>query len=178
MALPNLHFLSQSQNWYVRMSTRLGRFDFGTELKITPQNFMQWFGKFYRAGLLKSHMVSFIVSYGFLVISLQILCSFFAIYLRLLCGFFAVSLWFLCDFFTVFLQFPFQILRAYFWFQHNIAKMGPFPLKSRGSGVPLHAVRNLAPFGPLDKNALENHVFTMKKWVFIGSWVQILNFPN
>ena len=34
------------------MYTRIGSFDFGTKLKITPENFMQWFGPFYRAPLL------------------------------------------------------------------------------------------------------------------------------
>ena len=58
-------------------------------------------------------------------------------------------------------EFP-QTLKVYFRFQHKIAKMGPFPLKSRGSGVPLDAVRNLAPFGPQCENALENYVFTIK----------------
>ena len=30
----------------------MSRFDLGTKVKITPKNFMQWFGQFYKAGLL------------------------------------------------------------------------------------------------------------------------------
>ena len=30
----------------------MGRFDLGTKVKITPQNFMQWFGQSYRSPLL------------------------------------------------------------------------------------------------------------------------------
>ena len=42
--------------------------------------------------------------------------------------------------FFIFFQF-FQTLRAYFRFQRTRANMGPFPLKTRGSGPPLHAVK-------------------------------------
>ena len=32
----------------------MGRFDLGTKVKITPKNFMQWFGQSYRSPLLNA----------------------------------------------------------------------------------------------------------------------------
>ena len=49
------------------------------------------------------------------------------------------------SFFSIFAQ----TLRACSPFAQNFAKMGPFPLESRGSGVPLHAVKTHGLSWPL-----------------------------
>ena len=53
MALLHLCLSSQSQTSYGRMYTRVGKFDFMTEPKFTPQNFIPGFVQNYRTALLK-----------------------------------------------------------------------------------------------------------------------------